>query len=165
MLLGRPWQYDKKEKYDGYTNAYSFKVADKSFILRPTTPSQVIADNAKALSMAKETTINSEMGVERVIHQKESERHKPYVSEMKSVLIATKSQLREEQDIPYTTKHHVILGNGTTSKTNDLTNILLSLLSLLKQSQDIFLNKLPLGLPPLQGIEHHIDLMLDATLP
>jgi hypothetical protein len=87
------------------------------------------------------------------------------MSEIKSVLIATKSELREEQDIPYTIRHHVLIGNGTTSETNDLTTILLSLLSLLKESQDVFLNKLPLGLPPLQGIEHHIDLMQGATLP
>ncbi|KAK1628061.1 hypothetical protein QYE76_002376 [Lolium multiflorum] len=34
MLLGRPWQYDKKANHDGYTNAYSFKVNDKTYILR-----------------------------------------------------------------------------------------------------------------------------------
>ncbi|KAK1681407.1 hypothetical protein QYE76_042255 [Lolium multiflorum] len=78
MLLGRPWQYDKKANHDGYTNAYSFKVHDKTYILRPMTPSQVIADNAKALARAKEATITSELRGERVIHQKESERQKPY---------------------------------------------------------------------------------------
>ncbi|KAK1692208.1 hypothetical protein QYE76_008905 [Lolium multiflorum] len=100
ILLGRPWQYNKRAYHDGYTNAYSFKAGDKSFILRPMTPSQVIADNAKALARAKEATITSEMSGERVIHQKESERHKPYVSEMKIVLVATKSEMREEfQDV------------------------------------------------------------------
>jgi hypothetical protein len=39
------------------------------------------------------------------------------------------------------------------------------LLSLLKEPQDVFLNNLPLGLPPLQGIEPHIDRMQGATLP
>ncbi|KAK1602195.1 hypothetical protein QYE76_018179 [Lolium multiflorum] len=66
MLLGRPWQYDKKANHDGYTNAYSFKVNDKTYILRPMTPSQVIADNAKALARAKEATITSELRGERV---------------------------------------------------------------------------------------------------
>ncbi|KAK1649312.1 hypothetical protein QYE76_067117 [Lolium multiflorum] len=61
MLLGRPWQYDKKANHDGYTNAYSFKVDDKTYILRPMTHSQVIEDNAKALARAKEATITSEM--------------------------------------------------------------------------------------------------------
>ncbi|KAK1647444.1 hypothetical protein QYE76_065249 [Lolium multiflorum] len=61
MLLGRPWQYDKKANHDGYTNAYSFKVNDKTYILRLMTPSQVIADNAKALARAKEATITSDL--------------------------------------------------------------------------------------------------------
>jgi hypothetical protein len=39
------------------------------------------------------------------------------------------------------------------------------LFSLLKEYQHIFLSMRPLGLQPLQGIEHHIDRMLDATLP
>ncbi|KAK1602128.1 hypothetical protein QYE76_017171 [Lolium multiflorum] len=165
MLLGRPWQYDKKANHDGYTNAYSFKVNDKTYILRPMTPSQVIADNAKALARAKEATITSEMRGERVIHQKESERHKPYMSEMKSVLLATKSEMREVHHNPSTTLHYVLICKGPSEETNDLTNIPSSLLSLLKDFQDVFPDELPHGLPPLRGIEHRIDLIPGAPLP
>ncbi|KAK1648887.1 hypothetical protein QYE76_066692 [Lolium multiflorum] len=165
MLLGRPWQYDKKANHDGHTNDYSFKVDDKYFILRPMTPSQVIADNARALARAKEATIHSEMRGERVIHQKESERHKPYVSEMKSVLLATKSEMREVNHTPSTKVPSVLTYKGPSSETNNLTTLPSSLLSLLKEPQDVFLNNLPLGLPPLQGIEPHIDRMQGATLP
>ncbi|KAK1609664.1 hypothetical protein QYE76_033337 [Lolium multiflorum] len=52
MLLGRPWQFDKNI-HDGFSNAYTFKVKDKKFELRPMTPSQIIADNAKALARAQ----------------------------------------------------------------------------------------------------------------
>ncbi|KAK1595668.1 hypothetical protein QYE76_037387 [Lolium multiflorum] len=165
MLLGRPWQYDKKANHDGHTNDYSFKVDDKYFILRPMTPSQVIADNARALARAKEATIHSEMRGERVIHQKESERHKPYVSEMMSVLLATKSEMREVNHTPSTKVPSVLTYKGPSSETNNLTTLPSSLLSLLKEPQDVFLNNLPLGLPPLQGIEPHIDRMQGATLP
>ncbi|KAK1596210.1 hypothetical protein QYE76_018549 [Lolium multiflorum] len=165
MLLGRPWQYDKKANHDGYTNAYSFKVNDKTYILRPMTPSQVIADNAKALARAKEATITSELRGERVIHQKESERHKPYVSEMKSVLLATKSEMREVHHNPSTTLHYVLICKGPSEETNDLTNIPSSLLSLLKEFHDVFPDELPHGLPPLRGIEHRIDLIPGAPLP
>ncbi|KAK1601902.1 hypothetical protein QYE76_017607 [Lolium multiflorum] len=56
MLLGRPWQFDKKAIHDGFSNAYTFKVKDKKFELRPMTPSQIIADNAKALARAQHTS-------------------------------------------------------------------------------------------------------------
>ncbi|KAK1602143.1 hypothetical protein QYE76_017186 [Lolium multiflorum] len=92
MLLGRPWQFDKKAIHDGYSNAYTFKVKDKKFELRPMTPSQIIADNAKALARAQHHIHHSELRGEGATHQKESERHHPHMSERKSVLLATKSE-------------------------------------------------------------------------
>ncbi|KAK1681486.1 hypothetical protein QYE76_042334 [Lolium multiflorum] len=61
MLLGRPWQFDKKAIHDGFSNAYTFKVKDKKFELRPMTPSQIIADNAKALARAQQHIHHSEL--------------------------------------------------------------------------------------------------------
>ncbi|KAK1569864.1 hypothetical protein QYE76_018572, partial [Lolium multiflorum] len=95
MLLGRPWKFDKKAIHDGYSNAYTFKVKDKKFELRPMTPSQIIADNAKALARAQHHIHHSELRGEGATHQKESERHHPHMSERKSVLLATKSEWRE----------------------------------------------------------------------
>ncbi|KAK1664786.1 hypothetical protein QYE76_052945 [Lolium multiflorum] len=165
MLLGRPWQFDKKAIHDGYSNAYTFTVKDKKFELRPMTPSQIIADNVKALARAQQLTHHSELRGEGATHQKESERHKPYMSERKSVLLATKSEWREVQENPSTTLHYVLICKGPSSETNDLTNIPSSLLSLLKEFQDVFPDELPHGLPPLRGIEHRIDLIPDAPLP
>ncbi|KAK1681375.1 hypothetical protein QYE76_042223 [Lolium multiflorum] len=165
MLLGRPWQFDKKAIHDGYSNAYTFKVKDKKFELRPMTPSQIIADNAKALARAQHHTHHSELRGEGATHQKESERHHPHMSEKKSVLLATKSKWREVKDNPSTTIHYVLICKGLSSETNDLTNIPSSLLSLLKEFQDVFPDELPHGLPPLRGIEHRIDLIPGAPLP
>ncbi|KAK1684997.1 hypothetical protein QYE76_045845 [Lolium multiflorum] len=50
MLLGRPWQYDKKAMHDGHSNVYTFKVKDKKFEFRPMTPSQIITEDVKALA-------------------------------------------------------------------------------------------------------------------
>ncbi|KAK1608389.1 hypothetical protein QYE76_032062 [Lolium multiflorum] len=161
MLLGRPWQFDKKAIHDGYSNAYTFKVKDKKFELRPMTPSQIIADNAKALARAQHHTHHSELRGEGATHQKESERHQPHMSERKSVLLATKSEWREVKDNPSTTIHYVLICKGLSSETNDLTNIPSSLLSLLKEFQDVFPDELPHGLPPLRGI----DLIPGAPLP
>ncbi|KAK1601992.1 hypothetical protein QYE76_027097 [Lolium multiflorum] len=165
MLLGRPWQFDKKAIHDGYSNAYTFKVKDKKFELRPMTPSQIIADNAKALARAQHHTHHSELRGEGATHQKESERHQPHMSERKSVLLATKSEWREVKDNPSTTIHYVLICKGLSSETNDLSNIPSSLLSLLKEFQDVFPDELPHGLPPLRGIEHRIDLIPGAPLP
>ncbi|KAK1607878.1 hypothetical protein QYE76_031551 [Lolium multiflorum] len=165
MLLGRPWQFDKKAIHDGYSNAYTFKVKDKKFELRPMTPSQIIADNAKALARAQHHIHHSELRGEGATHQKESERHHPHMSERKSVLLATKSEWREVKDNPSTTIHYVLICKGLSSETNDLTNIPSSLLSLLKEFQDVFPDELPHGLPPLRGIEHRIDLIPGAPLP
>ena len=84
---------------------------------------------------------------------------------MKSVLIATKSELREVQESPSTILHYVLICKGPPSETNDLTTIPLSLMSILKEFQDVFPDELPLGLPPLRGIEHRIDLIPGAPLP
>ncbi|KAK1595955.1 hypothetical protein QYE76_059202 [Lolium multiflorum] len=165
MLLGRPWQFDKKAIHDGYSNAYTFKVKDKKFELRPMTPSQIIADNAKALARAQHHIHHSELRGEGATHQKESEHHHPHMSERKSVLLATKSEWREVKDNPSTTIHYVLICKGLSSETNDLTNIPSSLLSLLKEFQDVFPDELPHGLPPLRGIEHRIDLIPGAPLP
>ena len=35
MLLARPWLYDHKVLYDGYTNTYSFKFKGRKFVLDP----------------------------------------------------------------------------------------------------------------------------------
>jgi hypothetical protein len=48
VLLGRPWQFDRKAIHNGHSNVYNFMEADKTFMLRPMTPSQIITDNAKA---------------------------------------------------------------------------------------------------------------------
>ena len=40
ILLGRPWQYDKKTKHDGYTNIYTFRHEGKLKDLIPLPPSK-----------------------------------------------------------------------------------------------------------------------------
>ena len=157
MLLGRPWQFDKGALHDGRTNIFSFKSNEKTYVLRPMTPSQIIADNAKALARAQQTS--SEMSGERGIHQNVSESHKPNMSgKNKSVLLATKSEMRELRDNP-SIMHYVLICKGAAEDTNDLTKLPPSLMSLLQEFGDVFPDELPPGLPPLRGIEHRIDLI------
>ncbi|XP_052877270.1 uncharacterized protein LOC128283892 [Gossypium arboreum] len=47
LLLGRPWQFDRRVMHDGYTNRYSFKYLGKNVTLAPLTPKQVYEDQQK----------------------------------------------------------------------------------------------------------------------
>ena len=47
LLLGRPWQFDCKAKYDGYKNRYSFIKDGRLITLVPLTHSQVLEDQLR----------------------------------------------------------------------------------------------------------------------
>ena len=47
LLLGRPWQFDRKVKHDGFTNKYSFVHNQRNVTLVPLTPSQVYQDQVR----------------------------------------------------------------------------------------------------------------------
>ena len=52
ILLGRPWQYDRRVTHDGFKNMYSFVKGGKTIKLAPLTPSQVYEDQLKLKSEA-----------------------------------------------------------------------------------------------------------------
>ena len=47
ILLGKPWQYDRKVIHDGLRNMYSFEKDGKTIKLAPLTPKQVHGDQLK----------------------------------------------------------------------------------------------------------------------
>jgi len=47
LLLGRPWQFDRQVKHDGFTNKYSFELNQRSITLVPLTPQQVYEDQVR----------------------------------------------------------------------------------------------------------------------
>ena len=44
ILLGRPWQFDKKTMHNGLTNKITFTQKAKKFVLHHLLPSQVVED-------------------------------------------------------------------------------------------------------------------------
>jgi hypothetical protein len=50
ILLGRPWQYDRRVTHDGFKNMYSFVKGGKTIKLAPLTPSQVYEDQLELKS-------------------------------------------------------------------------------------------------------------------
>jgi len=47
ILLGRPWQFDKKYMHNGLTNKITFTHNEKKFILNPLLHSQVVRDQVQ----------------------------------------------------------------------------------------------------------------------
>jgi len=47
LLLGRPWQFDRKAKYDGFSNRYTLKKDGRIYILTLLSPKEVYEDQLK----------------------------------------------------------------------------------------------------------------------
>jgi len=47
LLLGRPWQFDKRANHDDYTNKIFFMHQDKKIVLKPLSPQEVCEDQKK----------------------------------------------------------------------------------------------------------------------
>ena len=54
ILLGRPWQFDRKVFYDGHANTYAFSFLGKKFTLLPPSPPQENEDQNKMKHKRKE---------------------------------------------------------------------------------------------------------------
>ena len=114
-------------------------------MLRPMSPSQVIADKQAAHHGEKS---------EKVIHQQVSESHKPNLSassprEKNLILFATKSEMREVCENPSSVLHYVIVCKDNAPQANTSHIIPLVLSSLLREFHDVFPDEVPQGLPPL----------------
>lgn len=53
LLLGRPWEYDRRVIHDGYLNTYTFKFNNRSFTLKPSTPTPQTPSTTKLLLLHK----------------------------------------------------------------------------------------------------------------
>ena len=80
ILLGRPWQFNRKVNHDGIKNRHSFVKDNKTITLVLLTPRQVYEDQMK-LKRENELKKNCEPESSKKEEEKESERKK--VSEKK----------------------------------------------------------------------------------
>ena len=80
ILLGRPWQFDKKVTHDGEKNLYSFVHEGRPVTLSPLSPQQVLEDQRKLQSKV-ERKIN-EGKVEGKSEEGKAERQNERSSEM-----------------------------------------------------------------------------------
>ena len=80
------------------------------------------------------------------------------------LILATKEDMREFSEDP-TAMPLVLMYKGEVLVSNDMTPISLGVSNVLQDFGDVFPEEVPVGMPPLRGIEHQIDLIPGATLP
>ena len=136
ILLGRPWQSDRRTLHDGFTNRYSFEYKGKKTVLVPLTPQEVHLDQI-ALKKNKASSESKTKHAANLLLQ-------PKGSSLPHLLFVFKECLnitKPVQDLP--------------SKIQ----------MLMQEFKDVFPEEAPQGLPAIRGIEHQIDFIPGASLP
>jgi hypothetical protein len=190
ILLGRPWQYDRRVTHDGFKNMYSFVKGGKTIKLAPLTPSQVYEDQLKLQSEVahkrkcenesdKKRKSEKEIEQKRKIESENEQKRKsekesekkiervPNMSEKQKKQVSFYAKASDVQSAFYANQPiFVLLYKEACFNTNKLDESLPSVVvSLLQEYEDVFSNDVPSGLPPIRGIEHQIDFVPGATIP
>ena len=169
LLLGRPWQFDRRVHHDGFTNKYSFIHNQRTVTLAPMTPKQVYEDQVRLKKLSDEKNLSEQKnesekrcesehseseGKERYTAKERKQRNfYAKTSEVKRALISKRPMI-------------VLMYKEALLNTNQLDSSLPSVVvSLLQEFEDVFPEEVPHGLPPIRGIEHQIDFVPGASIP
>ncbi|XP_071924863.1 uncharacterized protein [Coffea arabica] len=172
IILGRPWQFDKRVIFDGFLNKYSFVHNTKKITLAPLTPQQVHEDQ---IGLQKEYDMHCD-NKKKNLHDTKSKMAEPSShkidtshsaiegkKERKSIMLA---RTRDVRKALHSNQILLILFCKESLLTNELGASLPSAIAdLLQEYQDVFPEDIPNGLPPLRGIEHQIDFIPGSSLP
>ena len=155
LLLGRPWQFDRKAIHDGYNNNYSFSMDGKRITMVPLTPHEVMVDH-----VAREQR--------RLAKEEEAKGKKTAQgssSTPRSLLVARTHDVRKAIKggsvcfLLINTNHSSIISSTLVA---DLPP---SIADLLEEFKDMLPDDMPEGLPPIRGIEHQIDFVPGSAIP
>ena len=138
ILLGRPWQSNRKVTHDGFTNRQIFEFKGRKTILVPMTPHEVYLDQLSMKMRKKQTVKPSNLMINESKQKGSGFQSSKLLFVFKETLM---SLTNPEQAIPSKIKF------------------------LLQDYTDVFPEENPVGLPPIRGIEHQIDFVPGASLP
>uniref|UniRef100_A0A2N9ERQ8 Reverse transcriptase domain-containing protein n=1 Tax=Fagus sylvatica TaxID=28930 RepID=A0A2N9ERQ8_FAGSY len=97
ILLGRPWQYDRRVTHDGFKNMYSFVKGGKTIKLAPLTPSQVYEDQLKLKSEVAHKEIVKMRVIKKEKKKSENESDEQKRKSEKEIKQKRKSESENEQ--------------------------------------------------------------------
>ena len=149
ILLGRPWQFDKRTMHDGYTNRNTFDHKGKKITLVPLSPAEVHQDQFQL----------------KKSRDKEPKQSEPEVSPRNSNFFIKGSHVKKSLCLQPPFLLLVYKESLMASSSNIAPEIPSDLTDVLQEFSDVFPDENPKGLTPVRGIEHQIDFVLGASLP
>ncbi|KAH9658314.1 hypothetical protein KPL70_023440 [Citrus sinensis] len=171
LLLGRPWQFDRRVKHDGFTNKYSFVFNQRNITLVPLTPKQVYGDQVSLQRESEEKKRReNESEIQKEVEKNVREKPKQNTAIERKLEGKQKNFYARVSEIKKALFLHqpmiVLLYKEAFLNTNEFGPTLpSSITSLLQKYEDVFPEETPHGLPPIRGIEHQIDFMAGAAIP
>ena len=188
MLLGRPWQYDRRVMHDGYKNRYSLVMNGQRYNFGPLSPKAIYEDQMRIQKhyeelKSKETESGQTKERESECNKKaeSSKRKEKSAKSENQVSLREKSECKQKREgkVSFYAKESevkramyarqpmlVLMYKDVLLNTNDLNQSFPSVVGdLLQAYVDLFPEEIPNGLPPLRGIEHQIDFIPGASIP
>lgn len=135
ILLGRLWRFDREATHRGKDNTYSFEFKGRTITLLPS-PEQQSTDGLLSSSTSQSR-------------------------QEKSLLVLPKAAFEEHLRDAQVVWAHV----STPVASTEMLQVPCEFQPLLSDFNDVFPSDLPMELPHLRYIQHHIDLLPNSALP
>jgi hypothetical protein len=146
LLLGRSWEFDTDAIHYDRSNRYTLMNKGKKIVLLPMTPTEIVQfENEKTNNAKQKGVFNSE--------------NQQPIKLKTHVLFATKSDL-DELSASTGPCYALVCKHALYSIKVVSSALPPAVANLLQEYMDVFPLELPLGLPPVRGIEHKIDLIV-----
>jgi hypothetical protein len=141
--------------HHGKLNQFSLLHHDKKIVLLPMSPGAIVHDDIARAAKAKSE--NNKI-VKSVANKKDEIRLKG------TCVLATKSDINEL--IATTSVAYALVCKDALISIHDMQHSLtLAVANILQEYSNVFPSEILVGLPPIRGIEHQIDLIPGASLP